>query len=1075
MTRITENTIEEFAIKQLERLGYEYIYAPNIAPDTDRTERTSYEDVLLTKRLKTAIRRINPTLPDTSQEEAFKEIGRINSPELLSNNEAFHRMLTEGINVSYQKEGNQRGDLVWLIDFENPENNDFVVANQFTVIEDGNTKRPDVILFVNGIPLIVIELKNPSDENATIKSAYNQLQTYKAIIPSLFSYNGFMIISDGLEAKAGSLSAGMTRFMAWKSTDGKEEASNLVSQLETLINGMLNKETLLDLIRHFVVFEKSKKEDTKTGITTISTVKKLAAYHQFYAVNRAVESTLRATGFTLDKETPTSMVMESPESYGVAGVKTQPKGDRKGGVVWHTQGSGKSLSMVFYTGKIVLALDNPTILVITDRNDLDDQLFDTFSSSVQLLRQEPVQIENRTELKEKLKVGSGGVIFSTIQKFQPQEGNIFETLSERKNIVVIADEAHRTQYGFKAKTIDEKDSEGNVVGKKIVYGFAKYMRDALPNATYLGFTGTPIESTDTNTPAVFGNYIDVYDIAQAVEDGATVRIFYESRLAKIQLSEEGKELVEELDDELSQEDLTDTQKAKAKWTQLEALIGSEKRVKNIAKDIIQHFEARQEVFDGKGMIVSMSRRIAAELYHEIIALKPEWHSDDLDKGVIKVVMTSASSDGPKIAIHHTNKTQRKALADRMKDPTDELKLVIVRDMWLTGFDAPSMHTLYIDKPMKGHNLMQAIARVNRVYKDKPGGLVVDYLGIASDLKKALSFYSDAGGKGDPTILQEQAVELMLEKLEVVSQMYHDYPYEEYFEAETSKKLSMILGAEEHILGLEDGKKRYINEVTALSKSFAIAIPHEQAMDVKDEVSFFQAVKARLAKFDITGTGRTNEEIETTIRQVIDKALVSEQVVDIFDAAGIKKPDISILSEEFLLELKGMEHKNVALEVLKKLLNDEIKSRSKKNLVKSKSLMEMLENSIKKYHNKILTAAEVMDELIKLSKDIVNMDSEAKEMDLTDFEYAFYTAVADNESAKDIMQKDKLRELAVVLTERVKANASIDWTIKESVRAKLKVIIKRTLRQFGYPPDMQKLATEIVLKQAELIANEITNV
>ncbi|HIP31273.1 MAG TPA: type I restriction endonuclease subunit R [Lutibacter sp.] len=1074
MTRITENTIEEFTINLLEHLGYQYIYAPDIAPDTDQAERASYEDVLLVERLQNAIRRINPNIPHDSQEEALKEIQRINSPELLNNNEAFHRMLTEGIKVSYQKDGNQRGDLVWLIDFKNPENNEFVVANQFTVIEDGNTKRPDVILFVNGIPLVVIELKNPADENATIKSAYKQLQTYKTIIPSLFTYNGFMIISDGLEAKAGSLSAGMTRFMSWKSADGKEEASHLVSQLETLINGMLNKETLLDLIRHFVVFEKSKKEDNKTGIITISTVKKLAAYHQFYAVNRAVESTLRATGYTLEKETPVSMVMEDPANYGLAGVKDQPIGDRKGGVVWHTQGSGKSLSMVFYTGKIVLALDNPTVLVITDRNDLDDQLFDTFASSTQLLRQEPTQVEDRDNLKELLKVASGGVIFSTIQKFQPQEGNVFETLSERKNIVVIVDEAHRTQYGFKAKTIDDKDANGNVVGKKIVYGFAKYMRDALPKATYLGFTGTPIESTDTNTPAVFGNYIDVYDIAQAVEDGATVRIYYESRLAKVQLSEEGKEMVEELDNELLQEDLTDTQKAKAKWTQLEALIGSKNRVKNIAKDIIQHFEARQEVFDGKGMIVSMSRRIAAELYHEIITLKPEWHSDDLDKGVIKVVMTSASSDGPKIAIHHTNKTQRKALADRMKDPDDELKLVIVRDMWLTGFDAPSMHTLYIDKPMKGHNLMQAIARVNRVYKDKPGGLVVDYLGIASDLKKALSFYSDAGGKGDPTILQEQAVELMLEKLEVVSQMYHSFPYEDYFEAKTSKKLSMILSAEEHILGLEDGKKRYINEVTALSKSFAIAIPHEQAMDVKDEVSFFQAVKARLAKFDVTGTGRTDEEIETTIKQVIDKALVSEKVIDIFDAAGIKKPDISILSEEFLLELKGMEHKNVALEVLKKLLNDEIKSRSKKNLVKSKSLMEMLENSIKKYHNKILTAAEVMDELIKLSKEIVNMDSEAKEMGLTDFEYAFYTAVADNESAKDLMQKDKLRELAVILTERVKANASIDWTIKESVRAKLKVIIKRTLRQFGYPPDMQKLATETILKQAELIANELTN-
>jgi len=1084
--RITENTIEEFAIKLLEHLGYQYIYAPDIAPDTEQAERNSYEEVLLIERLQDAIRKINPRIPRDSQVEALKEIHRINSPELLNNNEAFHRMLTEGVKVTYQKDGNQRGDLVWLIDFENPENNEFVVTNQFTVIEDGNTKRTDVILFVNGLPLVVIELKNPVDENATIKSAYKQLQTYKTIIPSLFTYNGFMIISDGLEAKAGSLSAGMTRFMAWKSADGKEEASHLVSQLETLINGMLNKETLLDLIRHFIVFEKSKREDSKTGIVSISTVKKLAAYHQYYAVNRAVESTLRATGYTLEKslsafgtKTPIRMVMESPESYGVAGVKSQPKGDRKGGVVWHTQGSGKSLSMVFFTGKIVLALDNPTILIITDRNDLDDQLFDTFASSTQLLRQEPVQVEDRDNLKELLKVASGGVIFSTIQKFQPQEGNVFETLSERKNIVVIADEAHRTQYGFKAKTIDDKDAGGNVVGKKIVYGFAKYMRDALPNATYLGFTGTPIESTDTNTPAVFGNYIDVYDIAQAVEDGATVRIYYESRLAKVQLSNEGKQLVEDLDEELDQEDvqaqsIAPHQKAKAKWTQLEALIGSENRIKNIAKDIIQHFEARQEVFDGKGMIVSMSRRIAAELYHEIIQLKPEWHSGDLDKGVIKVVMTSASSDGPKIAIHHTNKTERKAFADRMKDPEDELKLVIVRDMWLTGFDAPSMHTLYIDKPMKGHNLMQAIARVNRVYKDKPGGLVVDYLGIASDLKKALSFYSDAGGKGDPTILQEQAVELMLEKLEVVANLFHGFAYEDYFEAETSKKLSMILSAEEHILGIEDGKKRYINEVTALSKSFAIAIPHEQAMDIKDEVSFFQAVKARLAKFDITGAGKTDEEIETTIRQVIDKALVSEQVIDIFDAAGIKKPDISILSEEFLLELKGMEHKNIALEVLKKLLNDEIKSRSKKNLVKSKSLMEMLENAIKKYHNKILTAAEVMDELIKLSKEIVNMDSEAKEMGLTDFEYAFYTAVADNDSAKELMQKDKLRELAVILTERVKANASIDWTIKESVRAKLKVIIKRTLRQFGYPPDMQKLATETILKQAELIANELTN-
>jgi type I restriction enzyme, R subunit len=1073
MTRITENIIEAFAIELLDKLGYEYIYAPDIAYDGENPERDSYAQVLLLNRLKNAVKRINPGIPADAQVEAIKEIQRIASPELLTNNETFHRFLTEGIPVSKRVDGDDRGDRVWLIDFKNPQNNDFVVANQFTIIENGNNKRPDVMLFVNGIPLVLIELKNAAHENTTIHSAFKQVETYKAIIPSLFTYNGLVVISDGLEAKAGSISSGFSRFMSWKSADGKAEASHLVSQLETLIQGMLNKETLIDLIRHFIVFEKSKKVDAETGITTISTVKKLAAYHQYYAVNRAVESTLRATGYTLEKEMPLSMAMESPESYGLPGVKKQPIGDRKGGVVWHTQGSGKSLSMVFYTGKIVLALNNPTILVITDRNDLDDQLFDTFAASKQLLRQEPVQADDRNQLKDLLKVASGGVVFATVQKFQPEEGNVYEMLSDRKNIVVIADEAHRTQYGFKAKTIDEKDGKGNVVGKKIVYGFAKYMRDALPNATYLGFTGTPIENTDVNTPAVFGNYVDIYDIAQAVEDGATVRIYYESRLAKVNLSEEGKQLVEDLDDELDQEDLTNTQKAKAKWAQLEALVGSENRIKNIAKDIVTHFSQRQEVFEGKGMIVSMSRRIAADLYQAIIDLKPEWHSADLNKGVIKVVMTSVSSDGDKISKHHTTKEKRRTLAERMKNPDDELQLVIVRDMWLTGFDAPSMHTLYIDKPMKGHNLMQAIARVNRVYKDKPGGLIVDYLGIAADLKKALAFYSDAGGKGDPTILQEQAVQLMLEKLEVVSQMYHGFEYENYFEADTSKKLSMILAAEEHILGLQDGKKRYINEVTALSKAFAIAIPHDQAMDAKDEVSFFQAVKARLAKFDGTGSGKTDEEIETTIRQVIDKALVSEQVIDVFDAAGIKKPDISILSEEFLLELKGMEHKNVALEVLKKLLNDEIKSRAKKNLVKSRTFLEMLENSIKKYHNKILTAAEVMDELIKLSKEIVATDSEAKHLGLTDFEYAFYTAVANNDSARELMQQDKLKELAVVLTETIRQNASIDWTIKESVKAKLKVAVKRILRKYGYPPDMQMLATETVLKQAEMIANEIT--
>ncbi|MGB1206280.1 MAG: type I restriction endonuclease subunit R [Chitinophagales bacterium] len=1063
MTKLTEDTIEYFAIDCLKNLGYRYVYAP----DMTEQERNSYQEVLLLSQLEKAISRINPSIPEQAQQAALKKVQSLNLPELIANNEAFHRLLTEGIKVSYPKNGQERGDLVWLIDFEQPENNDFVVSNQFTVRENGISKRPDVILFVNGLPLVVIELKNATDENTTIKSAFQQLQTYKAQLPSLFTYNALLIISDGLEARVGSLSAGFTRFMAWKTNDGKSEAARLISQLETLIKALLNKKTLLDVIRHFTVFEKTKKEDHKTGITTISSIKKVAAYHQYYAVNKAVESTLRATGYTA-----TDKLMEAPASYGLKSVKIQPEGDRKGGVVWHTQGSGKSLSMVFYTGKIVLALDNPTILVITDRNDLDDQLFNTFAGSKQLLRQEPVQADNRQELKRLLKVASGGVVFSTIQKFQPEAGNIFETLSERANIVVIADEAHRTQYGFRAKTIDDKDDKGNVIGKKTVYGFAKYMRDALPKATYLGFTGTPIESTDTNTPAVFGHYVDVYDIAQAVADGATVPIYYESRLAKVSLSKKGKALVADLDEKLENEDLNETQKAKAKWTQLEALIGSEQRLKNIAKDIVWHFEQRQSTFAGKGMIVAMSRRIAAALYEEIVLLRPSWHSADLDKGKIKVVMTAVSSDGEMMAKHHTTKTQRKALADRMKDTSNDLELVIVRDMWLTGFDAPNMHTLYIDKPMKGHNLMQAIARVNRVYKDKPGGLVVDYLGIASDLKDALSFYGDSGGKGDPTLAQEQAVSLMLEKLEVVSNMYYGFAYEDYFSADTSQKLALILAAEEHILGLENGKKRYIDEVTALSKALAIAIPHEQALDAKDEIAFFQAVKARLVKFVRTGGNFGDLDIETTIRQVIDKALVSDKVIDIFDAAGIKKPNISILSDEFLQEVRDMKYKNVALEVLQKLLRDEIKSRARTNLVMSKSLMEMLENAIRRYHNKILTAAEVIEELIKMSKNIKNMDKEAKALKLTSFEYGFYTAVANNESARELMQKDRLRELAVVLTERVRKNASIDWTIKESVRAKLRVIIKRTLRKYGYPPDMQKLATDTVLKQAEEIADEL---
>jgi type I restriction enzyme R subunit len=1073
---LTESAIEDYTLELLKAQGWRPLHGPAISPGGEHPLRRGFDEALLGETLAAAVGRLNPGIPPELRLDAVKQLNRIRSADLLANNEHFHRMLTEGIAVTRNQGGYDRGDRVALIDFEHPENNDFVAVNQFTFIQDHTQKRPDIVLFVNGIPLVVIELKNPASEVADIRAAFKQIQTYQETIASLFIFNAFNIISDGLEARAGTISSGFSRYMVWKNTE--KNVGNRGAQIETLVAGMLRPAALLDLVRHFIVFEKNKYEDTKTAVITFRTTKKLAAYHQYYAVNKAVESTLRAAGYTKKVVGIHNglSVAESPESYGLPSVNTQRIKDRKGGVIWHTQGSGKSLSMVFYTGKIILAMDNPTVVVITDRNDLDNQLFDTFAASIQLLRQEPVQAENRQHLKELLKVVSGGVVFTTIQKFQPDDdSNVYETLSPRENIIVIADEAHRSQYGFKAKTVDEKDSAGELIGKKTVYGFAKYLRDALPNATYLGFTGTPIESADVNTQAVFGNYVDIYDIAQAVEDRATVRIYYESRLAKISLSEEGKKLIKEFDDDMDAGEAAEDQNARAlaRWTQLEALVGSPDRIRKVAADIIDHFEKREEIINGKAMIVAMSRRIAAALYREITALKPEWHSDDLDRGIIKVVMTSASAEGPDIAKHHTTKEQRRRLADRMKDPNDELKLVIVRDMWLTGFDVPCLHTLYIDKPMRGHNLMQAIARVNRVYQDKTGGLIVDYLGIAQDLRQALSFYSDSGGRGDPAETQEQAVDVMLEKLEVVSQMFHGFDYRRYFTAAVGQKLAIIFAAEEHIFALVDGRKRFLNGMAVLSQAFSIAVPHERALELRDEIAFFQTVKARLSKFNSNTAGMSDAETETAIRQIVDKALVTDRVVDIFDAAGIKKPDISILSEEFLLEVKNMQHRHIAMEVLKKLLSDEIKARAKTNLVESRSLMEMLEKSIKSYQNNILTAVEVIDELIDLAQTIHAKDDDYKKINLTEYEYAFYTAVANNESARELMGKDKLRELAVVLYERVKENATIDWTIREDVRAKLRVMVKRLLRQYGYPPDMEALATETVLQQAELLADAAT--
>lgn len=1077
MRPITENIIEESTIEILQSQGWEYVNGKEISPEGLFCERENFSQIVLLNRLRTAIARINSTIPLDAQEVAVQKVLRIASPVLLHNNEEFHRLLVEKVKIPYQENGYERSHEVALIDFENPTNNQFLVVNQYTIIENNQNKRPDVLLFVNGLPLVVIELKNAASENADIKSAYQQIQTYKAIIPSLFTYNAICILSDGLECKAGSVSADLSRYMTWKTADGIKEASRFKPQLETLLKGMLQPATLLDLVRNFIVFEKSKKEDTKTGLIQIQTVKKLAAYHQFFAVNKAVQSTINASG---------------------------ENGDKRGGVVWHTQGSGKSLSMVFYSGKLITSpeMKNPTIVVITDRNDLDDQLFDTFASSVQLLRQEPVQAENREHLKELLKVASGGIVFTTIQKFLPENNkSVYDQLSGRKNVVVIADEAHRTQYGFEAKLIDEKDKETKeVIGKRIAYGFAKYMRDALPNATYIGFTGTPIEGTDVNTPQVFGNYIDRYDIKDAVDDGATVKIFYESRLAKVNLDEEGRRLIEEFDKELEQdEEITEKQKAKAKWTKLEAIVGHHDRVKNLAKDIVLHFEKRQTVFEGKAMIVAMSRRIAADLYKEIIAIRPDWHNDDLTKGAIKVVMTTNSADGPEISKHHTTKQQRRDLSERMKDSADELKLVIVRDMWLTGFDAPCLNTMYVDKPMRGHNLMQAIARVNRVFKDKPGGLIVDYLGIGTDLKKALSFYGEAGGKGDPAENIEKAFEIFKEKLEVVQQMFNEdsitrndilveepeayyegsfkFNYRRFFVVDAQEKLSIILQAEEHILGLQDGKERFIREVSLLSQALSLCITKEEVQPHLPEVAFFQAMKARLAKFDApTGGGRTDVEIETAIKQIVDEALSSDKVIDIFDAAGIDKPEISgleILSDEFLLEVQGMQHKNLAIELLKKILNNELKVRAKTNLVKSKKLLEMLEGAIKRYQNNLLTTAEIIQELINIAKQIKEADKEGEKLGLNNDEVAFYNALEVNDSAVNVLGDETLKEIAKEIADKVRANATIDWTIRESARAKLMVLVRRTLNKYGYPPDKQQKAIDTVLKQAELLADNLT--
>ena len=1050
--KITETSIELMALDHLESIGWSYIYGPMIAFDGEFPERDSYEDIILRERLRQHIALINPTIPIVAQEEAMQKVLRLGSTDLMKSNEDFHILLTDGVDVTYTVDGQTRGDKVFLIDFQNLSNNNFLCVNQFTVTENHVNKRPDIILFINGIPLVILELKNPADEKATLDKAHTQLFNYKSAIPSLFVYNAFLIASDGLEAKVGSLSATLSRFMKWKTKDGKNDASHLESELLTMIDGLLNHTTLCDYLRYFIVFEKSKKEDPKTKLITIESVKKIAAYHQYYAVNKAVVNTVSATGIVDSEHT------------------------KKGGIVWHTQGSGKSLSMVFYAGKLIQALNNPTIVVITDRNDLDQQLFDTFASCRHLLRQTPVQAIDREDLKSKLSVASGGIVFTTVQKFFPDENQEnFPLLSDRKNIVVIADEAHRTQYGFDAKSRYIRDETGVNIGSKITYGFAKYMRDALPSATFIGFTGTPVELTDRNTKSVFGEYIDVYDIQQAVEDGATVRIYYENRLAKVNMDDEARELLDTEFEEITEDkELTEKQREKSKWARLEAIVGNEKQLANVAADMIAHFEERQQVFDGKGMIVCMSRRICVLLYEELIKLRPNWHSDDDQDGFVKVIMTGSSSDPASFQRHIRNREKIKAIGERLKDPKDKLQLVIVRDMWLTGFDAPCLHSLYIDKPMKGHSLMQAIARVNRVYLDKPGGLIIDYIGIAQNLKKALSNYTESGGKGSPTFDLDMAIATMQEKLEVVRQIMNGYDYSSYYHASMSEKLSIILTCEEHILTVNDGKARFNKEVTLLSKAFALCKSTPEAADIAIEMSLFQTVKARLVKFEIGTGGKSDVEIETAIRQLVDKAIISNEVIDIFDAAGIKKPDISILSDEFLEEIKGLKHKNLALELLKKILNDEIKTRSSRNLIMSKKFSDMLEAAIKNYQNHILTSAEILNELIDLAKNVRESDTRSKSLNLNEDELAFYDAICDNDSASEIMLDNQLRDIARELVVKVKANTTIDWQIKENVRAKLRVIVRRILRDYGYPPDKQEKAVQTVLQQAEMLADTWAN-
>jgi type I restriction enzyme, R subunit len=1039
MTSFTESVVEQAALAWLESIGWQVRNGTEIAPGQPVAERDNYGQVILAQRLRDALARLNPSLPAEALSDAYRKLTQLPGAELLVRNREAHRMLVNGITVEYRDaDGAIRGAQVRVIDFGNPEANDWLAVNQFSVLENKYSRRADVVLFVNGLPLAVLELKNAAEENATVWSAYRQLQTYQAQVPTLFSTNALLVASDGVEARVGTLGAGREWFKPWRTVAGETLADAHLPQLQVVIDGLCAPRRFLDLVRDFIVFE-----DDGGRIT-----KKMAGYHQFHAVRVAVGETLRAAEL--------HRVADEAEGRYEAGRRHGGKpGDRRVGVVWHTQGSGKSLTMAFYAGRMIRepVMGNPTVVVLTDRNDLDDQLFGTFSNCRELLRQPPAQAGSRAHLRELLRVQAGGVVFTTIQKFLPDEkGDRHPVLSDRRNIVVMADEAHRSQYDF-------------------VDGFARHMRDALPHASFIGFSGTPIELQDANTRAVFGDYISIYDIQRAVQDGATVPIYYESRLARLALDEAERPKIDPGFEEATEgEEVERKEKLKTRWAQLEAVVGAEKRLSLVAKDIVEHFEKRFEVMDGKAMIVCMSRRICVELHHEIVKLRPDWDGSDDEAGVLKVVMTGSATDAAEWQAHIRNKSRRETLAKRFRNPKDPFRIVIVRDMWLTGFDAPSMHTMYIDKPMRGHGLMQAIARVNRVFKDKPGGLVVDYLGLAQELKQALATYTESGGTGRTALDQDEAVAVMLEKHEVCAGLFHGFDWSKWTTGTSTERLKLLPAAQEHILAQENGKERCVGAVRELSQAFALAVPHAEALRIRDDVAFFQAVQAVLAK-RAPGDARPEEDVEHAVRQIISRAVAPEGVIDIFAAAGLVKPDISILSEQFLAEVKGMPQRNLAVELLQKLLKGELATRRRKNVVQARSFAQMLEQTIRRYQNRAIEAAQVIEELIALAKDMREAHARGEALRLTEDELAFYDALETNDSAVKVLGDETLRTIAQELVRTVRANVTIDWTLRENVRAQLRVLVKRILRKYGYPPDMQEKATETVLEQAALLSSE----